>query len=192
MSAYTEEIPGILAVEIFDAVQCRTIAEYVRLSQSWAEAKVSAPSAAGFNAATRLEARRASVLAPTRESDARRVFDEKMESIIKPVVKDAWGVGLREHKDTHFVRYATGNYYRPHSDTGTNRADRYFTVICYLNADFEGGNTSFPQLKYSITPRPGKAVVFPATYLHCAEPVTKGEKYVLVSWLTGAPPIRWL
>lgn len=192
MVAYTEEIPGILAVEIFDAGECRSITDHAKSVESWAEAKVSAPSVGGFNPATRLEARRASVLAPARESEIRRSFDQKMDALIKPVVEEVWAVELKQHSETHFVRYSPGNYYRPHSDTGLNRSDRYFTVICYLNDDFEGGRTSFPQLDYSVIPRTGKAVIFPATYLHCAEPVTSGEKYVLVSWLTGPPPIRWI
>jgi len=90
------------------------------------------------------------------------------------------------------VRYEPGNYYAAHTDTGMNLLDRYFTVLCYLNDDFEGGQTSFPTLLYSAAPRRGKAVVFPSTYVHRADPVTRGEKYVIVSWMMGAPPSRWL
>lgn len=192
MVEYTEEIKGILAVELYDARACRSLIEHAKDTDAWTEAKVSEHASGSFNSATRPEARLASVLAPARESEIRRDFDEKMESIIKPLVKEVWGVSLKQHAETHFVRYAPGNYYTPHSDTGLHRHDRYFTVICYLNDDFEGGQTSFPQLNYAVTPRCGKAVIFPATYLHCAEPVTSGEKYILVSWLTGTPPTRWI
>jgi predicted 2-oxoglutarate/Fe(II)-dependent dioxygenase YbiX len=93
---------------------------------------------------------------------------------------------------THAVRYQPGDYYAPHTDTGADLLDRYFTVLCYLNDDFEGGETRFPQIGYSVAPRRGKAVVFPATYLHQAGRVTSGEKYVIVSWLAGRPPIKWI
>lgn len=192
MIEYTEEIAGILALPLYDARECRSIIEHARGVDTWADAKVSASVEGGFNPATRPEARRASVLAPARESEIGRAFDEKMESVIKPLVKKVWGVSINQHSETHFVRYSPGNYYRPHSDTGVHRTDRYFTVIAYLNDDFEGGKTSFPELNYSVAPRCGKAVIFPATYMHCAEPVTCGEKYVLVSWLTGPPPVRWI
>jgi prolyl 4-hydroxylase len=192
MIQYTEEIPGILAVELYQSSACRSIVEHAREVDAWTEAKVTERVKDEFNSATRPEARRASVLAPSKESEIRRGFDLKMESIVKPLVKETWGVDLRQHAETHFVRYSPGNYYTPHSDTGLNRSDRYFTVICYLNDDFEGGQTSFPQLDYRITPRSGKAVIFPATYLHCAEPVISGEKYILVSWLVGPAPTKWI
>lgn len=192
MIQYTKEIPGILAVQLYDACACRSIIEHAKDVDAWTEAKISVRVEGGFNPATKPETRRASVLAPARKSELRQEFDEKMESLIKPLVKEVWGVSLKQHNETHFVRYVPGNYYTPHSDTGLHRNDRYFTVLCYLNDDFEGGQTSFPQLNYSISPRSGKAVIFPATYLHCAEPVSSGEKYVLVSWLTGPQPTRWL
>jgi Rps23 Pro-64 3,4-dihydroxylase Tpa1-like proline 4-hydroxylase len=192
MIEYTEEIQGILAVELYQPGACRSIVEHAKDVDAWMEAKVSEHIKGEFNPASRPEARRASVLAPSRESDIRRKFDERMESIVKPLVKEVWGVDFRQHAETHFVRYSSGNYYTPHSDTGLHRSDRYFTVICYLNDDFEGGQTSFPQLNYRVTPRSGKAVIFPATYLHCAEPVISGEKYILVCWLMGPPPTRWI
>ncbi|HEX8843575.1 MAG TPA: 2OG-Fe(II) oxygenase [Pyrinomonadaceae bacterium] len=192
MIEYTEEIKGVIAVQLYDDGACFSILEQAKQLDAWAEAKVSARLGGGFNPATRRDARRASVLALARESEIRREFDERMECIIKPLVKQVWGVPLKQHSETHFVRYDRGNYYTPHSDTGVHRTDRYFTVLCYLNEAFEGGETSFPRLNYSIKPRSGKAVIFPATYTHCAEPVTEGEKYVLVSWLTKSPPIRWI
>lgn len=192
MVEYTEEITGIFALQLYDAQACRSLIEKTRQAGAWTDAKVSARVAGGFNPATHAEARSASVLAPAADSEIRRVFDEKMESIIKPLVNRVWRAQLKQHAETHFVRYASGNYYTPHSDTGVHRQDRYFTVVCYLNEDFEGGQTSFPKLNYMVAPRTGKAVIFPSTYLHCAEPVTSGEKYILVSWLTGPPPVQWI
>ena len=192
MVEYTEEIKGILALQLYDAAECRSIIEEARRAETWTDAKVSARVAGGFNPAIRPEARSASVLALAAESGIRRAFDEKMEQVVKPLVKHIWRTDLRRHAETHFVRYASGNYYTPHTDTGMHRNDRYFTVVCYLNEDFEGGETSFPQLHHLIAPRPGKTVIFPSTYVHCAEPVASGEKYILVSWLTGPPPVQWI
>ena len=121
-----------------------------------------------------------------------RDFSEKLGRLVRPAVKELWRVDLTRHSGTHVVRYEPGNYYAAHTDTGMNLLDRYFTVLCYLNDDFEGGQTSFPTLLYSAAPRCGKAVVFPSTYVHRADPVTRGEKYVIVSWMMGAPPSRWL
>jgi predicted 2-oxoglutarate/Fe(II)-dependent dioxygenase YbiX len=193
MIEYTEEVAGILAVQLYDAPACRAIVEQANNVDAWMEAKVSEHGQDGdFNSASRPEARLARVLSPAEHSAVRLDFDEKMERIIKPLVRQIWRVDLRQHSETHFVRYGPGHYYTPHSDTGLNRTDRYFTAICYLNEDFTGGHTSFPQLNHSVTPRCGKAIIFPATYLHCAEPVHSGEKYILVSWLTAPPPTQWI
>ncbi|PYS51004.1 MAG: hypothetical protein DMF68_05540 [Acidobacteria bacterium] len=185
MVEYTEEIAGVFAVQLYDKCACRSILDELKKTASWTEAEVSARSVDGFNPATRVDARRASVLALPAKSEIRREFDKKMDDVIKPLVRKVWLVCLKQHSETHFVRYGPGNYYTPHSDTGLNRTDRYFTTLCYLNDDFEGGETGFPELNYSIKPCCGKAVIFPATYLHSAEPVLSGEKYVLVSWLIG-------
>jgi predicted 2-oxoglutarate/Fe(II)-dependent dioxygenase YbiX len=175
MVEYKEEIRGILALQLYDAEECRFIIEEIKESAAWIEAKVSERRPGGFNPATRAEARRASVLAPAAESKIKLAFDEKMESIVRPIVNRFWRTSLKQHAETHFVRYVPGNYYTPHSDTGEHRHDRYFTVVCYLNEDFAGGGTSFPKLNYTVRPHSGKAVIFPSTYLHTAEPITRGE-----------------
>ena len=57
----------------------------------------------------------------------------------------------------------------------------------------EGGYRSVVMEERSASvfaPLCGKAVIFPSTYLHRAEPVTRGRKYVIVSRLTGRQPIR--
>ncbi|MDQ3820253.1 MAG: 2OG-Fe(II) oxygenase [Acidobacteriota bacterium] len=185
MLGYREEVTGVFAVQLYDERACRSIVGELKWSGAWTEARVSARVPGGFNPATRADARSASVLALRAESEIRREFDAKMEGVIKPLVRDVWRICLKQHSETHFVRYAEGNFYRPHSDTGINRTDRHFTVLCYLNDDFEGGETNFPELNYKVRPRRGKAIVFPAGYLHGAEPVLSGEKYVLVSWLIG-------
>lgn len=192
MVEYTEEIKGLLSLRLYDAQECRAIIAEATQSAAWSAAKVSERAAGGFSPATRREARSASVLAPARESEVRRTFDLKMERVVRPLVNRVWRAQLTRHAETHFVRYAPGDYYTPHSDTGLHRHDRYFTIVCYLNEDFAGGATSFPQLNHCVTPRAGQALVFPSTYLHCAEPVTGGEKYVLVSWLVGPPPVQWI
>ena len=37
----------------------------------------------------------------------------------------------------------------------------------------------------SIPEIPGKVIMFPSYYNHCVTPITKGERYVLISWVFG-------
>jgi len=74
-----------------------------------------------------------------------------------------------------------------HSDvTNKTAAKRFVSIICYLNDDFEGGETSFPNFEYDSQVRTGGMIIFPCTwsYLHKGNPVTKGgAKYVLGTFL---------
>ena len=119
-------------------------------------------------------------------------FDEKMDEIVKPLIKNIFGVSLSKHVDTQILRYPPGGHYIPHQDVGSDLLDRYFTVVCYLNDDFEGGRTWFPSLNYSVVPQAGKAVFFPASFFHCAQPVIKGEKFAIISWISGPVPLKWI
>jgi len=189
---YTEEVRGIFTVRLYDEQSCEKMIAQVESSPDWGSAQISVEEDEGYGSAVESETRRASALGPESCSRIARDFDRKVDRIIKPLVKQLWGVTLQEHTGTHLVRYSAGNFYTPHTDAALDESDRFFTVLCYLNGNFSGGQTSFPDLGYSVEPRPGKAVIFPATYLHSSEPVTRGLKYVLVTWLIGSEPLPWI
>lgn len=54
-----------------------------------------------------------------------------------------------------------------------------FTLLVYLNDDFVGGETNFPDQSRVIQPQRGAALVFQHMLLHSGEPVSQGTKYVL-------------
>lgn len=189
---HTEEVAGILSLQLYDLRSCGSILKAIRELNDWSEARVSARQQDGsFSSAFNPQTRSASAFTPPYESPLRHEFDEKINRLVKPLVTQIWGVDLTEHSGTHIVRYIPGNYYAAHTDTGVTLNNRHFTILCYLNEDFKGGQTSFPRLGYSVAPRSGKAVIFPATYFHRAETVVDGEKYIYVSWLMGPEPIDW-
>lgn len=97
-----------------------------------------------------------------------------------------------------FTRYSPGHHFKPHKDglfVMTNDYRTIYTVVIYLNEDFEGGQTVFyetePNQNVSdyeslslktmkeILPSIGKAVVFNHDTLHAAKEVLKGTKYIL-------------
>jgi prolyl 4-hydroxylase len=103
-----------------------------------------------------------------------------------------WQIDLADHFGTQILRYGPDDHYVPHQDGGIGFESRYFSVVCYLNDDFLGGETSFPGLGHMTKPVTGKAIVFPSHYLHGSVPVIRGEKFVIVSWLRGPVPIKWI
>jgi predicted 2-oxoglutarate/Fe(II)-dependent dioxygenase YbiX len=186
---FVEEADGLLSVQLFDDAECRVLLEHVVEADGWCDASIRLQGAAGRPVDVRSsEARVASVLSLCEVPDVQRRFDAQVDALIKPLVACYWNVDLRDHDGSQIVRYGVGGHYGPHDDVGDTCRERQFSVVCYLNDEFQGGGTRFPDLSCTIVPRRGKAIVFPARYLHSAARVDRGEKYVAVSWVIEPAP----
>ncbi|MGZ3376195.1 MAG: 2OG-Fe(II) oxygenase family protein [Phenylobacterium sp.] len=83
----------------------------------------------------------------------------------------------------------TGGYFKRHRDNAApHTAFREFAVSLNLNThEYEGGELLFPEYDdHRYNPPAGGAMVFSASLLHEAAPVTKGSRYVLLSFLGSA------
>jgi prolyl 4-hydroxylase len=79
-------------------------------------------------------------------------------------------------------RYGPGEKHGTHWDTVVHLdggIQSLVTLVFYLNDDFEGGETDFPELNQRIVPKKGRALMFPHRILHTASEVVKGAKFVL-------------
>jgi peroxiredoxin/predicted 2-oxoglutarate/Fe(II)-dependent dioxygenase YbiX len=76
-------------------------------------------------------------------------------------------------------------HFRAHRDNTTKgTAHRRFAVSVNLNADFDGGEVSFPEYgPRSFKPPPGGAVVFSCSLLHAVSKVTRGRRYAFLPFL---------
>jgi prolyl 4-hydroxylase len=104
-------------------------------------------------------------------------------------------------------RYASGQEFRPHTDTFEpggvayfeNCADagqRTWTAMVYLNVPAAGGATRFKRIDKTVHPETGKLLAWnnllpsgepnPAT-LHQGMKVRRGNKYVLTKWFRQRP-----
>ena len=65
--------------------------------------------------------------------------------------------------------------------TNLETARRFLVAFIYLNDDFQGGETDFPQLKILVKPKQGNMVLFPAmwNWLHQGLTVKKKPKYII-------------
>ena len=82
----------------------------------------------------------------------------------------------------------TGGYFKRHRDNAaTHTAFRDFAVSINLNThEYEGGELLFPEYNdHRHNPPAGGALVFSASLLHEAAPVTRGSRYVALSFLSG-------
>lgn len=190
-ASYTWETQGIFATQLYTHRSCAAMVARAKKEKRWCQAEIviDEHGASQANPASRWARILQGSIAATMERD----FEKKIQRLVKPLVQNIWGVNLSECCGTQLIRYRKGGHYIPHSDAGSGElANRYFTVLCYLNDDFEGGKTRFPSLEHAATPTAGKAIVFPSGYLHCAEPVVEGGKFILLTWMCGPVPICWI
>lgn len=193
MIPYERQTQGVVSLELFDPTECRKIVGRIEQLEGWTAALIrEGLEGEDYYNVTRKDVRSANILNSVHVGWLYREFEQKIDSLVKPLVKQLWKLDLSSQSGTQLLKYEAADHYRPHRDTGVDLEQRYFSVVCYLNDDFEGGRTLFPTLDYAVTPEAGHAVLFPSTYLHGSEPVINGRKFVLVSWIEGPVPVKWI
>ena len=86
------------------------------------------------------------------------------------------------------LKYNSGGKYNVHTDHYTN-SPRHLIIIINLNEGYEGGDLIFTDQKKVEVKRiklgKGSIVFFPSNFMypHSIEPITKGVRYSIVSWL---------
>ena len=109
----------------------------------------------------------------------------------------ASGTALDHAEALYVMRYAPGQEYRPHHDAlGGLHQQRAWTAIAYLNEEYEGGATSFPDLGLTVRLNRGDVLIFAnldsqgrphSKMLHAGEPVTSGAKWIATRWIRSGP-----
>lgn len=102
----------------------------------------------------------------------------------------AWKFDVTHSNQTDYLKYDKDGHYHAHVDTFIKPGDpecRKLTVLVFLNDDFEGGRLFLQNGHNKIYPpqKAGTALVFPSFMLHGVEPVTKGVRRSVVTWMVG-------
>jgi len=102
----------------------------------------------------------------------------------------AWKFDIRSSNQSEYLRYECDGHYVSHTDTfySPHHQDvRKLTVLAFLNDDFEGGRFYIQVGQEKIYPEQdkGTVIVFPSFMVHGVEPVTKGTRRSIVTWLVG-------
>ena len=108
---------------------------------------------------------------------------------VMPEVRKAFAFRATRFEGFKIACYdaAEGGYFRAHRDNlSPSTEHRRFALTLNLNEGYEGGHLRFPEYgAYLYRPGAGGAVVFSGSHLHEALPVTRGKRYVLLSFLFG-------
>jgi prolyl 4-hydroxylase len=138
---------------------------------------------------------------PTRDSDASGfpvVTEWPFVHAINRRIAAASGTDVARGETLQILRYAVGQQFRRHFDAVPGMANqRVMTALIYLNDDYEGGETAFPQLDRSVRGTTGDMLLFgnaledgsrdPAMS-HAGLPVRAGTKLVASRWIRQRPP----
>jgi predicted 2-oxoglutarate/Fe(II)-dependent dioxygenase YbiX len=84
-----------------------------------------------------------------------------------------------------------GDYFRRHRDNSSpSTADRRFALTLNLNSEeHEGGELLFPEYgPHRYRPGTGGAILFSCALMHEALPVTRGQRFTLLSFLRSPEP----
>jgi len=88
------------------------------------------------------------------------------------------------------LRYEVGGHYNWHMDMGGINQDRKISVVVALSdpADYDGGELEINDGGLVKLPRQqGMVSTFPSYVMHTVNPVTRGVRWSLVTWITGTP-----
>jgi predicted 2-oxoglutarate/Fe(II)-dependent dioxygenase YbiX len=100
------------------------------------------------------------------------------------ITTDNLGVGRWLVRD-----YAAGSVMTAHIDgysyvkDGENEVRPIFTIILYINDDYEGGEIHFPNENVAIKPDAGSVLIFPSNLLHEVKTVISGNRYMTQSYI---------
>ena len=115
---------------------------------------------------------------------------------IKPYYVNAWInllISFNYHSEinqTEYLKYDVDGHYETHVDTYIApkvTECRKLTILAFLNDDFEGGKLYLQNGSGKTYPPQdkGTVLVFPSFINHGVEPVTKGIRRSIVTWLVG-------
>lgn len=93
---------------------------------------------------------------------------------------------------TQIVRWFPGQEQPPHADDMTDSKDtewfhhRHFGAIIYLNDNYRGGHTFYPQHNFEVIPKPGMLALHPGDteHYHGVTKVEDSIRYTIASFWT--------
>jgi Rps23 Pro-64 3,4-dihydroxylase Tpa1-like proline 4-hydroxylase len=83
-------------------------------------------------------------------------------------------------KQCYINKYFPGQYMGPHADSYGNKYDKKYTMLIYLNSNYDGGEIIFNNKNIKFKPKAGSMLIFPAEEIHSTNIVENGNKYFIL------------
>ena len=178
------QVPGIFEPEL-----CQRLMEYWRQGDKRTnEVTRGTPGRADYAARSDgLIKRRTDVLIPEDNNPTNLAVRDRLLARVVPEVFKAFQYRVRSYEIARVGCYDAGDggYFRPHrDDAGDPARPRRFALSVNLNDAFDGGGLCFPEYgRRFYRPAAGGGVVFSCNLLHEAQPVTRGQRFGLFTFL---------
>lgn len=116
-------------------------------------------------------------------------IDERLSGTLFPEIEKVFGLDITRREEYKIGCYdsADGGFFNQHRDNfELPLSHRRYAMTLNLNDDFEGGGLNFPEYgSDAYKAGAGTAVIFPCSLMHRAAEVTKGQRFMLVSFFYG-------
>ncbi len=178
------QVPGIFEPEL-----CRRLIDYWQSGDKRAnEVTRGTPGRADYAARSDgAVKRRTDVLVPEDTNPTNLAIRDRLLARVVPEVFKAFQFRVRSYEVARIGCYdaTDGGWFRPHrDDAGDPVKPRRFALSVNLNDDFEGGGLCFPEYgRRFYQPAAGGGVAFSCNLLHEAQPVTRGRRFGLFTFL---------
>jgi len=178
------QVPGIFEPEL-----CLRLIDYWRSGDKRAnEVTRGTPGRADYAARSDgTVKRRTDVLIPEDTNPVNLTVRDRLLARVVPEVAKAFQFRVRSYEVARIGCYDAGDggYFRPHrDDAGDPSRPRRFALSVNLNDAFDGGGLCFPEYGRAFyRPPAGGGVVFSCNLLHEAQPVSRGQRFGLFTFL---------
>lgn len=103
---------------------------------------------------------------------------------------ETWKFDVTHGTQCEYLKYDENGHFISHRDAfleDFGKEIRKLTVVLFLNNDYEGGKFYVGYENRKVYPKqdPGDVVVFPSFVVHGVEPIIKGNRRSIVTWIHG-------
>ena len=107
--------------------------------------------------------------------------------IIREKIKNTYGVKDAYCDTIDFIKWPIGSSQPPHFDKISGLDHREWGSVIYINSNYQGGETFYPDLDIKITPESGKIVIHPGDvdFMHGVSGVIGNDRFTIASFWTS-------
>ena len=116
------------------------------------------------------------------------LLDKKLVKSVFPEIEKVFYDRVTHRETYKICLYAGENSgaFGRHRDTIDPYRHRRYAMTLALNDDYEGGGICFPEYSPTVVPlEKYSAVIFPGSLFHEVQPIDRGKRYVVISFLFG-------